>query len=217
MSSVNLIRRHKNVALLFLLITILFFFVKSHVSNNMYTALYLNHLPAVPPELIKYNLDMEQFFRGGNPGRKLIRNGIEFESGLNRRQEINPELEIWLRENVISDWNDVGYSRTTGPCHGPHIDRSRFFTLQYVIETGGDKVSTVFYRARTQKLDMEPGWFYINNYDQIEPIEHQFIPTGVWVLINARNHIHSVENIESVRVSIQIGLMKDPVDEIIAG
>lgn len=180
----------------------------------MYTALYLNHLPAVPPELIKYNLDMEQFFYGGNPGRKLVRDGKEFESGLNRRQELNPDLESWIKQNIISDWNDAGYSRTTGPCHGPHIDRSRFFTLQYIIQPGGDNVSTVFYRARTQKLDMEPGWFYINNYDQIEPIEHQFIQPGIWVLVNARNHIHSVENIESVRVSIQIGLMKDPVDEV---
>lgn len=180
----------------------------------MYTALYLNNLPSIPDHLIKYSLDMDQFFYGGNPARVLKKDGKEITAGLNRRHDLNPELEKWLRENIISDWHDAGYSRTTGPCHGPHVDRSRFFTLQYVIDPGGPNVATVFYRAKTQKLDMEPGWFYINNYDQIEPIEHQFIPPGVWVLINARNHIHSVENIESTRVSIQIGLMKDPVDEI---
>lgn len=181
----------------------------------MYTALYLSNLPMIPIELINYNLDMEQFYHGGPEGRKLYRNGLEFESGLNRRQKISPQLENWLRKNIISDWNDVGYSRTTAPCHGPHIDRSRFFALQYVIEPGGENVATVFYRARSQKLDMDEK-FWINNYDQIEPIEHQFIPPRTWVLINARNHIHSVENISGVRVSVQIALMKDPMDEIFA-
>lgn len=194
----------------------LFFFLcrRLGVSSRVYTAVYLTHLPPVPAELIQYSLDMDQFFYGGNPARKLLRNGVEFEAGLNRRHDLNPALDDWIRKNVISDWHDAGYSRTTGPCHGPHIDRSRFFTLQYIIDPGGDNVATVFYRSRTQKLDMEPGWFYINNYDQIESIEHQFIPAGVWVLLNARNHIHSVENIQTTRVSIQIGLMKDPMDEI---
>jgi len=180
----------------------------------MYTILYLKNLPSIPTELIKYSLDMDQFFYGGNPERTLIKNGKSFKAGLNRRQELNVELEEWLKKNIISDWQDAGYSRTLGPCHGPHIDRSRFFTLQYVIETGGDDVCTVFYKPRTQKLDMEKGWFYINNYDQLEPLEHHFIKKGMWCLLNARNHIHSVENIKDTRVSIQIGLMKDPVDEV---
>ncbi len=182
----------------------------------MYTAIYLKKLPKIPKDIINYSLDMDNFFYGGKPSRILTKNKKNFSAGLNRRQELNKELENWLRKNIICDWQDAGYSRTTGPCHGPHIDRARFFTLQYVIDPGGQNVSTVFYRAKTQKLDIEPGWFYINNYDEIEPIEHQFIPKDVWVLINARNHIHSVENIEGVRVSVQIGLMKDPMEDILS-
>lgn len=212
MSSVDVIRRQFQDRRCFFIYCLA---LLDKLNNTMYTALYLSHLPAIPKELIKYSLDMEQFYHGGPRGRRLIRNDCEFESGLNRRQELNPELEDWLRKNIITDWNDVGYSRTTPPCHGPHLDRSRFFTLQYVIEPGGENVATVFYRSRNQKLDMDDK-FWINNYDQIEPIDHQFIPPGVWVLINARNHIHSVENISSVRVSVQIGLMKDPVDDVFA-
>lgn len=180
----------------------------------MYTCLYLDRLPAVPSHLIDYNLDMTDHNYSGLPGRQVKKNGRNFDAGLCRRQETSLALQQWLKENIITDWNDVSYNRCTGPCLGPHLDRSRFFVLQYLIDPGGSAASTVFYTPRSQKLDMELGWFYVNDYDQLTVTENHVIRAGQWTLINARNHIHSVEHIDTVRVSIALGLMKDPLQEL---
>ena len=131
-------------------------------------------------------------------------------AGVNRRDDLTQSLEQWIQHNIIMEWQNIGLSITTGPCHGPHIDRSRFYTLQYLLRPGGPDTVTVFYEPVGQKLDLEPGYFWFNNYDQLlETGRHQF-DCHRWILLDVRNNIHSVENIQTPRFSLQIGLMKVP-------
>ena len=54
-------------------------------------------------------------------------------------QAINPSLEKWIQENIISEYKMVKYYKTidNGDTHEIHTDRTRTFVLMYLIESGG--------------------------------------------------------------------------------
>lgn len=179
----------------------------------MYTCINLTGLPPVPPELIE--ADLGPAYVTSVPGRTLSRAGQELSAGVYTGNEISDQLIQWLRDNIIDEWATAGYSTITPPCLGPHMDRTRFYTLQYVLDTGGDAVSTVFYRARSEDLEIDTGrGLYFNDYTKLEPYEVVRVQAGQWYLINGRE-IHSVENIQRPRTAIQIGLMRDPIERLI--
>lgn len=174
---------------------------------------YLDHLPSIPEDIVPdvTAIDWSADSLSDSRQRSMIRDGGCFPAGKNRRDDLKPELELWLRQNIIDQWQNIGISVTSSPCHGPHIDRSRFYVLQYLLEAGGTDVSTVFYEPKGQRLDMEPGYFWFNNYDQLQETHRTTFPIHRWILMDVRNYIHSVENIQTARISLQIGLMREPV------
>jgi hypothetical protein len=178
----------------------------------MYTCIHLPQLPAIPAEFLDYKLEAETYITSV-PGRQVIRNNETYSAGVYIGQHVTDQLESWIKTHVIKEWTNLGYSKISPPCLGPHLDRTRFYTLQYIIDTGGPEVATVFYRPCTEKLQMESGpGLYFNNYSQLEPFETFYARPGEWYLIDGRQ-IHSVENIQSTRIAVQVGLMRDPIEQ----
>jgi hypothetical protein len=177
----------------------------------MYSYIHLPWLPTIPPELI--NCDDNVTYITGDALRKVTQDSKEYSAGVYTGEHVNFSLEDWVKKYIVQEWANLGYSKISPPCLGPHLDRTRFYTLQYVINTGGENVSTVFYKARNEqlKLDISKG-LYFNEYDNLEPIEVFYAQANNWYLINGRQ-IHSVENIETSRIAVQIGLMRDPIEE----
>lgn len=176
----------------------------------MYTFQYLDHLPAIPQHLVPRPDRIDTSLDSTAHQRTLIRDGQKSMAGINRRHALEADLQSWIKNHIVPEWQNAGISITTAPCHGPHIDRSRFFTLQYLLDPGGPAVQTVFYQPKFLSLDMEPGYFFFNNYDQLLVTQSHVFQLGRWLIIDGRNNIHSVENIQDRRISVQIGLMKDP-------
>ena len=180
----------------------------------MYTCIHLRRLPKIPSELLDYQIDTDAYITSLS-GRSVTKNNEIYSAGVYAGQHVGTELESWIKKHIIAEWTNLGYSKISPPCLGPHLDRTRFYTLQYIIDTGGSEVSTVFYRARSENLQMETGkGLYFNDYSQLEPFEAFYAQSGEWYLINGRQ-IHSVENIQSTRVAVQIGLMRDPIEEFL--
>ena len=127
------------------------------------------------------------------------------------RSPASDELSAWVKKNIVDDFKNIGMSRNLPPCLGPHMDRTRFYTLQYIIEPGGPEVDTVFYEAKSEQLDFDKKNLYMNDYRHLRETSRFRATKGEWFLINGRV-IHSVENIHSMRVLLQVGLMRDPVE-----
>lgn len=166
-------------------------------------------LPEVPDHLLDY--DFSQTDYNISSDIELTKNGHVFRGGTYLRNPIGKELSDWIQNNIIREWGNVGFSCTSSPCMGPHMDRTRFYTLQYVIDTGGPAVDTVFYEANTERLEIEPRLRF-KSYDDLFETARFRATNHSWWLIDGRQ-IHSVENIQTTRILLQIGLMRNPVEK----
>jgi len=189
----------------------------------MYKVLSLPNLPQVPEHLLKYTREMQEDCMNHTDqsrnltylgDRILTKHGKTFNEGMQRKARVNEDLEPWIKENIIADYKDIGYWHGMGPCLGPHLDRSRFFLLIYVLEPGGTDVATVFYKARTENVAIDYDGTRVNDYDQLEIDEVFYLKPKQWYLFSGKSGLHSVENITGMRISLQIGLMRDPIDRV---
>lgn len=171
---------------------------------------------AIPPkELLTWdtNFDNSIVVDSDNPRTFTYQNGeqLTLPHGVYGRSAVSDQLADWVKTHIVYEYKNIGMSRNLPPCLGPHMDRTRFYTLQYMIDTGGDAVDTVFYEAASEQLDFDKNHLYMNDYRHLREISRFRARAGDWHLINGRT-IHSVENISGMRVSLQIGLMRDPVE-----
>ena len=119
----------------------------------------------------------------------------------------------WAKENISSTVQDIRFTFTTPGRDriGPHIDRSRDYTLIYLLANGSNDHETVFYKKINDAEIIRPRFDYENDYQQLIRIGSVKIPLHTWYLLNARV-LHSVENIANSRIAIQVSFSEYPVD-----
>lgn len=172
-------------------------------------------LPHVPQELIDiaYNNINEQIIIKNNQNKdwewkskeKFVVNGLEKQNVAFIQYDLDPLVISWMRDNIISEgFTDIRISKSTaGDGKLPHTDNTRDYVLIYMLECGGFKPETVFYKEKSCNLYRERG-VRIIDYDCVEEIDRVYIPPNHWCLLNTRI-IHGVENITDYRISFQIG------------
>lgn len=126
---------------------------------------------------------------------------------------LDTSTEIWARENVNANFKDirVSYTDVGRPRCGCHIDRTRNYTLIYLMQSGGPDHMTVFYREHGSDDLIRPPAHRVDHYDQLQEIGRCKLPLNTWMLLNARI-LHSIENISLGRISIQMGFDDFPHD-----
>ena len=77
----------------------------------------------------------------------------------------------------------------------------------WVIDTGGPDVKTVFWQERNCPVKREPG-YYPSSYDDLQELESHVFEPNCWILIDG-NIIHSVENLQHIRKSVQISFWEN--------
>lgn len=169
----------------------------------------LDHLPKVPKSLIKYNFDQSSWTVTSDV--MLTKGEKTYKGGVYLRNPLTDELKAWIKTHIIADWGDAGYSAIYPPCLGPHMDQYRLYTLQYVIDVGGPEVDTVFYDVANDHVKMEYRYKF-TKYADLEPIESYRARNDTWWLIDGRN-IHSVENITTCRIALQLSLQRNPIEK----
>jgi hypothetical protein len=139
------------------------------------------------------------------------KNGIEIVNSPLTRQPLDYKTTQWCKQNISPKFHSLVINHQgavdTGSTAVPHTDTTRQWTLMWFTDVGGTEVKTVFWQERGFDAVREPRYYPKRYEDLIELESHVFEPHR-WVLINSQV-IHSVENIQSVRKSIQIGFWKD--------
>ena len=123
----------------------------------------------------------------------------------------------WAKQSVTASAMDIRVFASTVGRHrtGPHTDRTRQFSLIYLLEGGSDYHSTVFYKDKNADLIEYTGHVAVNDYNQLDEIARLQLPRNTWTLLNARV-LHSIENIGRGRLAIQISLNSIPDDLVLA-
>ena len=122
----------------------------------------------------------------------------------------------WVNENICDDYTWLGVQSIENGDFDPHIDgrdpsdlTERYYTILYMIETGGDTNGadpyTRFYKTNSDSViplcNIRKNKLY-NRNDVIVVGESQF-KKYTWNLIN-NQCIHSVDNITSTRICLAI-------------
>jgi len=126
------------------------------------------------------------------------------------RHDLGPQFYPWVRANITDQFIDGGAAFTERPNRhmlGAHTDRTRKSSLLYVLQTGGAKVMTRWYRQPGHPV-WRQGIVHVHDHTDLELLTELEIPMRTWICINAQC-IHSVENIQTQRIGINISLDQD--------
>jgi hypothetical protein len=173
-------------------------------------------LPRMPQELIdialqnidekniiknKQNIDYEVY-----SNEKLIsEDGNEKRNVAFVHYDLDERVLNWITENVISEgYTDLKITKNTpGDSKFPHTDRTRDYVLLYMVECGGEKPYTIFYKEKDKEL-LRVNDLRFTSYDLVEEVDRVFIPQHHWCILNSRV-IHGVEGITGFRISFHLG------------
>ncbi len=164
--------------------------------------MYIKQLDLIPIPLELETLTTnDEAFR--NTPWLVRRDGVYKPSGHYQRCEVMPELVLWFNKNVTDEYLHVSACQMYGEHHNaPHTDTTRDYTLIYLVDLGGDDVTTVFYQEQGQPLH-RPRHCH-PHYDTLDILIEYKLKLRTWYLLDSRI-IHSVEGINGVRKSIQAG------------
>ena len=87
-------------------------------------------------------------------------------------------------------------------CYMPHTDRDRAIGLNFCIKPGGKNVTTTFYNEHAN-LNVKDRPYKLYQDLTVSTVVNLNDPT--WVAINT-HHYHSVENIETERILLSLGI-----------
>ena len=177
-----------------------------------------NELPQIPQDMLQRALDYaneEQYEHyEANIGRKSnprTKDGVELGNKRFPRSTVPQELRDWVIENISPNINEIGMAKAYADEHrdavGPHTDRSRDYTMIYLLSGGGPDHQTVFYDT-VEKIEITRKMNF--DYSSIKEICRVQVPLQTWTLLYAQLP-HSVENIPGERLAIQLGWQSEPI------
>jgi hypothetical protein len=79
----------------------------------------------------------------------------------------------------------------------PHCDVNRTFSLNYLIKTGGENVTTTFFKESREDPDLEVIQFC--HPSKLTPVGAYVQPINSWAMLDVQQY-HGVENIENDRI-----------------
>jgi hypothetical protein len=128
----------------------------------------------------------------------------------------NDQVREWVEQNIHRDFVDAGVNYTVpvdqpdqlaGVSTGAHTDITRDYTLIYLLAQGGKNPPTVFWQEHGETL-IRPPKTQGTDLSRLKFIDSVTIPMHQWCIIDSRI-LHSVENLTSNRVAIQVGFLKN--------
>lgn len=187
---------------------------------DYFTWTYLDRLPKIPQDILG---DLDQYkknplytewqtYWADQPWQEKYIDEKDWDPREYYNFKVHGKLLTWLKYNITDMAKNYGlvyYGVMEGTGgRRPHIDQSRNFLLLYIIDPGGDQVTTTFYHA--EGFPVMPGnlkekWLE----HKLNKIDNPVWETGRWVLMNPKI-IHAVDNMTRMRISMQLCLMENP-------
>lgn len=94
------------------------------------------------------------------------------------------------------------FSENESSVYPPHTDIGKLLNLNYIIDTGGDNVRTIFYSKEEDGPDKLLG--QLEHYENLTPIKHFIAHPKEWHAIDVKR-FHSLDNIVSTRTILCLG------------
>lgn len=145
--------------------------------------------------------------------RTLVKDGKEIVNAFNHSIFLDSESIAWAREFICQEVIDfrVVFTRPGLGSSGPHTDGTRTRTLIYLLQTGGPDHATIFYQEKGSATLVHPPAYRVDDYSKLEVVHVVKLDQFKWTLLNA-TILHSVENISAGRLSLQISLPENILD-----
>lgn len=169
-------------------------------------------LPKIPEKFIEEIIanGPSQILRDYPGWDHLKEDGTKIVSARNPICIATPELESWLKENITSIYRDVGIRYAFGSKNpgtaGVHTDQTRKYVLQYLVKDGN--ATLVYWQEEGYPVIRGPHT-RAENYNKLKVLESKKLKEGQWAILDTRI-LHSVENLTSDRISVQISLDNIP-------
>lgn len=163
-------------------------------------------LPPLPD--VSLNSAIEPFHRA--MANSCNKDGVSIPNTVCARHSVDEGLINWVKQNISPEFHTIGanyHGTATGGVVIPHTDRTRNWSLIWITDTGGPDVKTIFWQEKGYGIEREQS-YYPKSYNDLVELETYIFEPNCWILING-NIIHSVENLQSVRKSVQIGFWND--------
>lgn len=140
--------------------------------------------------------------------RYCSKDGVSIPNTRYTRYPVNDKICAWVDKNIASDYADIGISfhgllGGTNMTGTPHTDRTRHWTLIWLLDEGGPEVDTVYWQEENKPV-IRIGDVRSVSYDNLSEIGRARLKKHKWVLLDARA-IHSIEGLTGLRKSLQIG------------
>lgn len=146
------------------------------------------------------------------PGWEYMRDGKKYRCADNPFYAPSTQLEKWVRHNILEDEvHEVGirfaYGSPQITSAGVHTDQTRNYVLQYHLKTGNGKLC--YWQKKGSNFYIGEKYTLVKDYSELELKETYEVPLRTWHLVDARV-LHSVEDLNDVRISLQVSLNTIP-------
>jgi len=121
--------------------------------------------------------------------------------------------KIWVQENIGDGFLNTAVMYCDGATDitstGAHTDKIRNYVLICNLTTGGPDAELCFWQEKQHSLIREEDVLARGRYNDLILIDSVRIPPMLWYIINSRI-LHSVENLESPRINLQVSYVDLP-------
>jgi hypothetical protein len=139
--------------------------------------------------------------------RSLTWQGQTYQTRVQYRYLLPDEMLQWVDAVLPNNYlaASIAVSQGDSPLHGPHIDFNRHYIFYLSLGTGGDNVTTTFWRKPGYPVEFDqPVWpGTAQDYPGLEQIESAVLNPNQWYVLNGWIY-HSIENMSGTRLSLQI-------------
>lgn len=121
----------------------------------------------------------------------------------NVRHKFDDDSIQWIKQNIVSEFHadNSGIMFFDEP-QLPHTDVTRDFVLLYNLDTGGEDSELCFWKENDKNL-LRERMLAVEQGPRLQVIDRIKGPFDCWYLVNTRI-IHSVENVSTLRLNLQI-------------
>lgn len=129
-------------------------------------------------------------------------------SNKNKRRHFDPEFLQWVRENITHEFQESNSGfMLFDEVQLPHTDLTRDYVLLYNLNPGGKNATLCFWQEEGKELYRER-MVTSERGQHLKLIDSITGPFNCWYLMNTRI-LHSVENVEGLRLNLQISFDKE--------
>jgi len=119
---------------------------------------------------------------------------------------VSDRVHQWLSENLpLGKIFASVHEFRGGNIFFPHVDLMRSTAYNYIIDTGGDNVETVFYDPKPEFAHLEITPRTCIPYDRIQKVDSVICQKDEWYRLDVTK-IHSVENMDNTKRRLNLSL-----------